>query len=366
MGKDKKLFSFAVGNPPYQIEQVSVNPDGSLKNYAPPVYNIFMDAASEVAEKVELIHPARFLFNAGSTPKAWNEKMLNDEHFKVLKYEPNSAVYFPGLSSPIKGGVAITYRDDSQVFGAIRAFAQFPEVNTILRKVSSRSDFVEFSNIVYSRTSYRLNDNMHRDNPFARYKEDENGNNIGRLSKGHDYDMASNIFERIPEVFFDEKPNDGKEYIQILGREGAKRVYKYIRREYVNDVENMKFYKVLVPQANGNGTFGETISQPVVEGPMVGNTETFISIGKFSTKEEAEATSKYISTKFARTLLSILKVTQNGNKPVWKMIPVQDFSAASDIDWSKSIHNIDLQLYRKYGLSAEEIEFIESNVKEME
>ena len=77
-------FDFCIGNPPYQEEQISENADGSLKNYAPPVYDKFMDAAYEVADKVELIHPARFLFNAGSTPKVWNEKMLNDEHFTVL------------------------------------------------------------------------------------------------------------------------------------------------------------------------------------------------------------------------------------------------------------------------------------------
>lgn len=251
------------------------------------------------------------------------------------------------------------------MFGAIRAFAQFQEVNTIAHKVTCRSDFSSFSDIVYSRTSYRFTENMHRDNSFARYKEDKNGNNIGRLSKGHDYDMASNIFERIPEIFFDEKPSDGKNYIKILGREGSKRVYKYVRREYVNNVENMGFYKVLIPQANGNGSFGEIISQPVIEGPMVGNTETFISIGKFKDKREAEAVVKYISTKFARTLLSILKVTQNGNKPVWKMIPIQDFSSMSDINWSKSIYEIDQQLYQKYDLTDEEIQFIETNVKEM-
>ena len=64
-------------------------------------------------------------------------------------------------------------------------------------------------------------------------------------------------------------------------------------------------------------------------------------------------------------LLSLLKVTQNGNKPVWKMIPLQDFTSSSDIDWTKSIHEIDLQLYKKYGLSKDEINFIETNVKEM-
>lgn len=80
----------------------------------------------------------------------------------------------------------------------------------------------------------------------------------------------------------------------------------------------------------------------------------------------ASALKKYISTKFARTLLGILKVTQNGNKPVWKMIPLQNFTSSSDIDWLQSIANIDKQLYKKYNLSDEEIHFIETTVKEME
>ena len=74
---------------------------------------------------------------------------------------------------------------------------------------------------------------------------------------------------------------------------------------------------------------------------------------------------KYIKTKFARTLLDVLKVTQDNDRGVWKYVPLQDFTPSSDIDWSKSIHEIDLQLYRKYGLSVEEIEFIETHVKEM-
>ena len=76
--KDKKkyLFDFSIGNPPYNND---FNDSGENGNYAKPVYNIFMDATYKVAEKVELIHPARFLFDAGSTPKEWNEKMLHDE-----------------------------------------------------------------------------------------------------------------------------------------------------------------------------------------------------------------------------------------------------------------------------------------------
>ena len=110
----------------------------------------------------------------------------------------------------------------------------------------------------------------------------------------------------------------------------------------------------------------QVINGMVIEEPSVGSTETFISIGKFSTYREAEAVKKYISTKFSRTLLGVLKVTQNGNKPVWKFVPFQDFTPSSDIDWSQSIANIDRQLYKKYDLSEEEINFIEANVKEME
>lgn len=158
----KKLFDYVIGNPPYQEEQDSEDIKGSKKNYAPPVYNIFMDEANKIADRVELIHPARFLFNAGSTPKSWNEKMLNDEHFKVLKYESDSNKVFPGLSTPIKGGIAITYRDSHENFGAIKAFTPFEEVNSIAHKVVNREDFSSLSDIVYSRTSYRLTDKMHR------------------------------------------------------------------------------------------------------------------------------------------------------------------------------------------------------------
>lgn len=354
-GNKQMKFDFVIGNPPYQEEQMSTDADGSLKNYAPPVYNLFMDECYKIADAVEMIHPARFLFNAGSTPKAWNEKMLQDEHFKVLHYEEDGQKIFPGLSTPLRGGVAITYRDASRKFGAIEAFTKFPQVNDILGKVVHHPAFRSLMSIVYSRTSYRLTDEMHKDYPDA----------ITKLSKGHAYDMSSNIFQLLPEIFLTDIPDDGYEYIKILGRNNNQRLMYFIRRDYVKPADNLDFYKVYVAQANGSGEFGETISEPIVEGPKVGSTETFLSIGKFDTREEALSLEKYIKTKFARTLLSVLKVTQNGNKPVWKMIPLQDFTSSSDIDWTKPISEIDQQLYHKYGLDQNEIDFIETHVKEM-
>lgn len=73
----------------------------------------------------------------------------------------------------------------------------------------------------------------------------------------------------------------------------------------------------------------------------------------------------YIKSKFCRALLGVLKITQHNSAEKWKYVPLQDFTAHSDIDWSKSVAEIDRQLYRKYDLTADEIEFIETHVKEM-
>ena len=88
-------FDFCIGNPPYQEE----TENNGRQN---PVYNLFMDAAYQVADRSVLITPGRFLFDAGQTPKAWNQRMLNDEHLKVLYYEPDGSVIFP--NTDIKGG----------------------------------------------------------------------------------------------------------------------------------------------------------------------------------------------------------------------------------------------------------------------
>ena len=116
-------FDYVIGNPPYQDEM-----EGTSDN---PVYNLFMDATYPMASVVELITPARFLFNAGKTPKTWNEKMLSDEHLKVLYYEQNSAKVFS--NTDIKGGVAITYRNVRNNCGAIEHFIPNDLVATVYK-----------------------------------------------------------------------------------------------------------------------------------------------------------------------------------------------------------------------------------------
>lgn len=345
---DKTMkFDFIIGNPPYQDET-----KGDNETYAPPTYHRFLDSAYTLSDRVEMIHPARFLFNAGSTPKAWNEKMLTDPHLKVEFYEPDASKVFPGTD--IKGGVAITYRDASHDFGAIGTFTPFEELNTIKQKVCG-TDFRPLSEIVFSRTSYRLTEVLHQEHPEA----------AGQLSKGHLYDMSTNIFELLPQVFSEKKPEDGKDYIQIYGREKGERVFRWIRKDYVNEPKNLNYWKVVLPKSNGSGALGEVLTTPLIGEPLIGSTETFISVGCFETQAEAEACLKYLKTKFARAMLGILKVTQDNPPDRWAYVPLQDFTAGSDIDWGRTIAEIDQRLYQKYGLSEEEVAFIESKVKEM-
>ncbi|MBQ7197442.1 MAG: hypothetical protein IJS40_08565, partial [Synergistaceae bacterium] len=171
---------------------------------------------------------------------------------------------------------------------------------------------------------------------------------------------------KLPEVFVSTPPSDKSDsYLKILGRVDNRRVYKYIKRSYVVDNDYIDAYKVFAPEANGTGAIGEILSTPLIGEPLIGVTDTFICIGCYDNLIEAENTFKYIKTKFARAMLGILKVTQHNPRAVWRYIPLQNFKSDSDIDWSKTIREIDEQLYAKYKLDKNEIEFIETHVREM-
>jgi len=337
-------FDVVIGNPPYQEELQGTSDK--------PIYNYFMDESYKISKKSVLITPARFLFKAGKTPKAWNEKMLSNEHFKVMYYVQESSKVFPGTD--IKGGVVISYHDNEKTFEAIETYTAFDELNSIYKKVYHRNDFESLSDYVYAPESYKLTKELHDDFPDFE----------GRLSKGHKFDVTTNIFEKLPEIFTDYKIDS--ESIQLLGRTNNERVIKFVSQKYIKGPENLNKFKLILPKANGSGVLGETLSTPLVGDPLVGHTQTFISIGCLDTEFEANALFKYIKSKFARTLLGVLKITQDNKKATWKYVPFQDFTANSDIDWTQSVADIDRQLYQKYDLSPEEIAFIETHVREMD
>ena len=365
--KDVKEMKFdaVVGNPPYQ-DSVSVN------NRQGAIYHYFYDIASELSDRYSLISPARFLFNSGLTPKEWNKKMLENEHIRVVNFEEDATKIFP--NTDIKGGVAIIEYDAKTKFGAIEEFIP----NRILQSISSHFNKDAKKNlpsIIYGgRSALKFTEKFIQDYPqsitdrIGAIQKDHP--NVTNLSPNEEYELKSSTFEVLSYVFKENPPENNRDYYKILGLISGKRVNRWIEIKYMSprypSNNNIDKYKILVPESNGSGRFGEILSSPVVVKPFETSTPTFISIGAFETEIEANNLLKYVKTKFTRTLLGILKKTQHNSAPTWAYVPIQNFTENSDIDWSKSVHEIDLQLYKKYGLSDEEIAFIESKVKPMD
>lgn len=151
-------------------------------------------------------------------------------------------------------------------------------------------------------------------------------------------------------IFFKEKP-DNKDYITIMGRLDNERVSMFIQRSYINVVKNLDSYKIFLPKASGVGEFGEALAPAIIAMPGVGHTETFFSIGNFSTLQEAENLLKYLKSRFARALLSILKKTQMITPSNFKFIPLQDFAPNSDINWSASIRGLSGSMSTVYSFT---------------
>jgi superfamily II DNA or RNA helicase len=330
-GDDLK-FTAIVGNPPYQM-----NTD---TNFSTPVYHLFFEAAKSLQpDYLTLIHPARFLFNAGATPKEWNEEMLNDKRLSVPLYESNSQKVFSGVD--IKGGVCITFwSKDETESGLGGVFVPYDELKSIIAKTQGG-----FERLVGPRGETKLKISLDKKYP-------------------KDLRVAPNYFERFPDIF--KKTPDSQNNLKILGLEsGNKRTVRYADPSIITDPKLDK-WKVFMPKAIGSGDFGEPISELLIGEPNTGCTYTFLEIGPFDTKTEVTNCISYMKTKFCRALLGALKITQNNSSGVWKNVPIQDFSANSNIDWSQPVPEIDKQLYANYRLNEKEVDFIETRVKAME
>ncbi|MDW2916657.1 Eco57I restriction-modification methylase domain-containing protein, partial [Mesomycoplasma ovipneumoniae] len=341
---DKKVnFGSIIGNPPYQE-------NNSLRNRDDSIYNLFMEMGYSISDICIFVTPARFLNNVGSTPTIWNNKMLNDQHFKVERYAAKSTDIFEHVD--IKGGIAITSRNQNLIYEPIEMFVSSNILREIYQKVKIKSNNFEdnISSLMYVQNKFNLK------NVFDDFPKLEN---IIKKEKR----ITSSAFKDYNELFKEHRFNNS---VQIYGRVSNKRTYMWMHKKYLEPHDNFEFYKVFVPAANGSGALGEVLSTAVIGYPVIGYTQTFISLGKFKTEQEAEALLKYIKSKFARLMLGLKKTTQNNKtKETWSKIPMQDFTEKSDIDWTKSIVEIDEQLFDKYNLSIEERQHIKKSIKDM-
>lgn len=287
--------------------------------------------------------------------------MMEDTHIKAIDDFANSKSVFSNVE--INGGIVI-YVYDNDYSGPVdytrHSFGNTTTMKRLLKEqdceiVIRENTLVDIYHAVldYDKTAKHVSDITSARKPYGLATDA-----IGHESK---YGLPAMSRSKIDNGY------------SILGIDSnRKRVTVYVDKNYpFPKMDNIDKYKLFVSKAYGAGkAIGESentlvMCAPVVAEPNQACTETFLEIGSFDTKEEVENFYSYFKTKFFRTLLGIRKQTQDTKRSTYSFVPLQDFTPSSDIDWTLPVPQIDEQLYRKYGLSDEEIDFIESHVKPM-
>ena len=333
-GEKRMKFDFVIGNPPYQEMNTS-------NKMSKSVYPDFVRGAKTIGRKVSLIMPARWT-SGESGPyketKGFIDEMIDGNHIKSFVLYPNSIDLFSNVD--IKGGVCFYVYDEDY------------------SKNEVDYTFVENGIKKRAKVSFREADNI-----IIRFPE-----LISILRKSRNpFGFVSDLFVKNNEGVsrISETKISDDDYM-VYGLLNAKRATRYIpNNELKKNLEGANNWKVFIPRANGSGAFGEVFSTPIIGTPMTVCTDTFLQVGQFKDKIQAENLLKYVKTKYFRAMVGIKKSAVFNYKDCFEFVPLQNFTNKSDIDWNKSIHDIDLQLYKKYNLSQEEINFIESHVKEM-
>lgn len=332
--KDMK-FNAIVGNPPYQIM------DGGTKSSATPIYNSFVDMVKKLdSQYSSLIIPARW-YGGGKGLDQFRDNMLEDRHIIKLHDFIHSEDCFPTVE--IKGGLCYFLRDQAQE--------------------APCHIFTHNQNIIEQKPRYLKIEGCDVHIRFEEALDILSKVNNKRISSFDSYVSTQKPFGLRTFVHGKNKPFSNCVTLYENGGIG------YISR---NDVEKndalIDKYKIFISRAYnaGDGFPHQIIGKPIIGEPASCCTETYILIGPYEEKDICLNVEKYIRSKFLRFMVMLKKSSQQIPSTVFTLVPNQDFTAQSDIDWSKSIPEIDQQLYAKYNLSEDEINFIEKMIKPME
>lgn len=335
VGKNVKIKAI-VGNPPYQ------EMDGGAGVSAAPVYHLFTEICKQLNPNYfSLIMPARW-FAGGKGLDDFRGRMLNDNRLTVIHDVIVPQDVFPTVQ--IKGGICYFLWDSLN-----------PKDCTVV---------THFNGVITS-TAVRplLEEGL---DTFIRFNEAVNI--IHKVRALKEPSIKSIVSARKPfgldTTFKGAKSFDSHNTIKVYQNGGI----GYTNQDVISkNTQLIDGFKVYIPRASSGS---DNFPHPVLGQPFVGEpnsccSETYMVIGLFDNIIEPQNLVRYIRSKFVRFLALQLKSTQDTPAFIYQLVPMQDFTANSDIDWSKSIEEIDAQLYAKYNLSDEEISFIESMIKPM-
>ena len=262
----------------------------------------------------------------------WVKEELHSNKYKVIKYTEESKDIFLGVN--IRGGIMYFVKDNTY-----NGRCDIKNLNTNKesnRYLASNNIDVFIQDDIAENIVIKTNSTSTFDKIVGSCNEFGIESNIITLGNGI---RLYRSFGEVDSCGLDEIPK-GHQYINM--------------------------YKVIIGRTYGKGLKGERVPKTRIIGPNEIVTGSLLMIGKSDDKRYCENIAKYMETKIFSLLVSLRKSTHYATKEAYKFVPMQDFSTNSDIDWSLTVPEIDKQLYKKYNLTQEEIDYIERTIKPME
>lgn len=327
----KMKFDVIIGNPPYQLG----SNDSRSTSRDKPIYNLFVEQAKKLKPKyLTMIIPSRWMAT-GLGLSEFREVMLSDKHIRKLIDYPVASEVFNGVE--IKGGVCYFLWDrDNKGLCEVLTCREGNTYGPYNRELGEYDIFVRD----YRGLSILKKVLSHKEPSITSI-----------MSADKEFGWTSNF-----DGFHEEKTNND---VIIYYNRSGKRLTGWINRNDVHKSPHLiDTWKVLTPKAGSDG--GQKIPDMVLGSPQLAPcpsvcTQTYLFFYT-ETQKEAINIEKYLKTKFFRLLVSLRKITQDATKSTYTWVPIQDFSKP----WT------DEELYAKYSLTQEEIDFIESMIKPME
>ena len=327
-------FDVIIGNPPYQL-----NVGVEKENYAIPIYHKFVEQAKKLKPRyLTMIIPARW-YAGGRGLDSFRDEMLQDDRISIIHDFPESADCFPGVE--IQGGVCyflwdISHKGDCCITTHANNISETPMNRPLLE--SGSKTFVRYNNSVsiirkVTKSYKSFQSLVSSQTPF------------GLITSYKGYTERKSPSDLIMYISGNEKEYKGGSAFTPID-------------SISKGTEMISWYKVYISKAYGGGmAFPHTVlGKPFYGCPNSVCNQSYLVIGEFNSEEECNNVISYIKTKFFRFMVLQKKNAQDAMRGVYEFVPIQDFSEP----WT------DEKLYAKYGLTDEEINFIESMIRPME